>query len=183
MIESKIIVLDEPTSVLDPISRRKVHNLINMYKGAKTFILCTHIIDEVDGLCDEIAVMIDGCIHTIGSPSYLSNKFGQEWKFDLILTNKQPETMEIAEKFIEMNIKNAKLLIKHQSSIIYTVPSNEITLSELFAKLNILKNEQKVLQYYTCTSSTIENVFTKLVDESHKFITEEFNELSYDVGN
>lgn len=167
MLESKIIVLDEPTSVLDPISRRKVHHLINMYKGSKTFILCTHIIEEAESLCDEITIMIDGCIHTIGSPTYLSNKFGKEWKFDLILTNGDSTTINIVEEYINNNIKTAKQLIKHHSSIIYTVPSNGISIADLFTKLNVLKNEEHVLKYYTCTSSTIENVFTKLIDEAH----------------
>ncbi|EAX90217.1 ABC transporter family protein [Trichomonas vaginalis G3] len=74
----KTILLDEPTSSLDPIARHHMHELINQYKGERTFMLCTHLLDEAESLCDNISIMSSGCIFTVGTPQYLSNKFGTE---------------------------------------------------------------------------------------------------------
>ena len=56
------ILLDEPTSSMDPIARHHMHDLINSYKGQKTFMLCTHLLDEAETLCDNISIMVNGCI-------------------------------------------------------------------------------------------------------------------------
>jgi ABC-2 type transport system ATP-binding protein len=59
--EPKLLVLDEPTSGLDPLGRRLVHDLIleERRKGT-TILFCTHIISDVEALCDRVAVLVSG---------------------------------------------------------------------------------------------------------------------------
>lgn len=54
--ESKVIILDEPSSGLDPLNRRELWNLIKAYKTDRTIILTTHYMEEADTLSDRIAV-------------------------------------------------------------------------------------------------------------------------------
>lgn len=57
----KLLVLDEPTSGLDPLGRRLMRDLILAEKEKKTTILfCTHIIPDIEALCDRVAVVIGG---------------------------------------------------------------------------------------------------------------------------
>jgi len=55
--ESKIILLDEPSSGMDPTSRREMWELIKAYKKDKIIIITTHYMDEADELGDRIAIM------------------------------------------------------------------------------------------------------------------------------
>ena len=67
-----VLFLDEPTTGLDPQSRRNFWDLINLIKSrGKTVVLTTHYMDEAYTLCDEIAIMDRGRIIARGSPEEL----------------------------------------------------------------------------------------------------------------
>ena len=55
-----IIFFDEPTTGMDPVSRRNVWQLMQEMKRDKTIILTTHAMEEADALADRIAVVVDG---------------------------------------------------------------------------------------------------------------------------
>lgn len=68
----KIVFLDEPTTGLDPQSRRHMWDLINTIRGqGKTIIITTHYMDEAQKLCDRIAIMDNGKIITLDTPNNL----------------------------------------------------------------------------------------------------------------
>lgn len=56
----KVIFFDEPTTGMDPVSRRDVWLLMQSLKKSKTIILTTHSMEEADALADRIAVVVDG---------------------------------------------------------------------------------------------------------------------------
>jgi ABC-2 type transport system ATP-binding protein len=58
----EVMVLDEPTVGLDPRQILKIRNLIRSFRGERTVILSTHIIPEVEKLCDRIAIINEGRI-------------------------------------------------------------------------------------------------------------------------
>jgi ABC-type dipeptide/oligopeptide/nickel transport system ATPase component len=57
---SKIVMLDEPTSGMDALSRRKLWDMLKKNKAGKIIILTTHYMDEADILGDRIAIMAEG---------------------------------------------------------------------------------------------------------------------------
>ncbi|MCS7164395.1 MAG: ABC transporter ATP-binding protein [Thermodesulfovibrio sp.] len=72
-----IIILDEPTTGLDPRSRRQIWDKIEFLKhSGKTLILTTHYMEEAEKLCDRLAIMDKGKILVIDTPKNLSDKFG-----------------------------------------------------------------------------------------------------------
>lgn len=161
--DAHIILLDEPTSSLDPIARHKVHELINRYKGVKTFMLCTHLLDEAENLCDTISIMLNGCVYTIGSPQYLANKFGTEWKVDILLDNPSQGTQNNINDFITREIPMAYPTIIRPTSRIYSIPRKEISITELFKKLDAAQQNNIGIKYYTCSCSTLEKVFLEII--------------------
>lgn len=71
-----LIILDEPTTGLDPQARRKVWELIdNLKKSGKTIILTTHYMDEAEKLCDRVYIMDLGKILVEGKPEKLINDY------------------------------------------------------------------------------------------------------------
>jgi len=73
--DPEIVFLDEPTTGLDPQSRRRFWQLIEDIKAkGKTIVLTTHYMDEAELLCDELVIMDHGRIVDQGSPQRLLNK-------------------------------------------------------------------------------------------------------------
>lgn len=83
--DPKIIFLDEPTSGVDPITRRQFWTIIyaEAAKG-KTIFVTTHYMDEAE-YCDRITIMVDGKIAAIGSPSALKTEYNTNNISDIFL--------------------------------------------------------------------------------------------------
>ncbi|HTR96606.1 MAG TPA: ATP-binding cassette domain-containing protein [Candidatus Acidoferrales bacterium] len=71
--DPKVFILDEPTTGLDPQSRRVIWELLEglRSKGDLTILLCTHYMDEADRLCDRLAIVDHGRIAVLGTPREL----------------------------------------------------------------------------------------------------------------
>ncbi|MBX7219149.1 MAG: ABC transporter ATP-binding protein [Blastocatellia bacterium] len=70
--DPEVIVLDEPTTGLDPQTRRELYNLIEqLCSQNKTVLLTTHYIEEAEKLCDRVAVIDRGVIVALDSPAQL----------------------------------------------------------------------------------------------------------------
>ncbi|XP_063284422.1 retinal-specific phospholipid-transporting ATPase ABCA4 isoform X1 [Pelobates fuscus] len=82
--ESKVVVLDEPTSGVDPYSRRSIWDLLLKYRTGRTIILSTHHMDEADLLGDRIAILSQGKLYCSGSPLFLKNCFGTGFYLTLV---------------------------------------------------------------------------------------------------
>ena len=73
----ELMILDEPTTGLDPHSRRAVWEKLNQLKYKNTtLLLTTHYMEEAERLCDRVAIMDQGKIVTIGSPQDLMAEHG-----------------------------------------------------------------------------------------------------------
>uniref|UniRef100_A0A8D0FT69 ATP binding cassette subfamily A member 13 n=1 Tax=Strix occidentalis caurina TaxID=311401 RepID=A0A8D0FT69_STROC len=81
---SKTVVLDEPTSGVDPCSRRSIWDVLLKYKAGCTLIFTTHHLDEAEVLSDRIAILQRGQLRCCGSPSYLRETYGQGHSLTLI---------------------------------------------------------------------------------------------------
>ena len=74
--EPRIVFLDEPTSGVDPITRRQFWELIYEAAAAGTTVLVTtHYMDEAE-YCDRISIMVAGRIGAMGTPAELKQQFG-----------------------------------------------------------------------------------------------------------
>lgn len=75
----KVLILDEPTVGIDPQSRNRIFELINNLKEeGVTVIYSTHYMEEVEALCDHIAIIDHGKVMTQGSLTELLDRFGQK---------------------------------------------------------------------------------------------------------
>lgn len=72
----KIVILDEPSSGLDPDARRQIWTVLQKNRAGRTMLLTTHFMDEADLLGDRIAIMADGILKCCGSSLFLKNKYG-----------------------------------------------------------------------------------------------------------
>ena len=73
----KVVILDEPTSGMDPKARRQTWDLLQRHRIGRTIVLSTHFMDEADLLGDRIAIMANGVIRCCGTSLFLKNKYGK----------------------------------------------------------------------------------------------------------
>ena len=95
--EPEVLIMDEPTSGLDPNQIVEIRNLIKQLGRAKTVILSTHILSEVQATCDRVIIVNRGEIVADGTPAELQDKFhGSEI---IALELKAPVQNAMAEMF------------------------------------------------------------------------------------
>ncbi|CAL8402339.1 unnamed protein product [Gadus morhua 'NCC'] len=85
---AKVVILDEPTSGVDPYSRRSIWDLLLKYREGRTVILSTHHMDEADLLSDRVAIISRGRLHCCGSPLYLKTLLGTGFYLTLVRRQK-----------------------------------------------------------------------------------------------
>uniref|UniRef100_A0A8C3LPD6 P-type phospholipid transporter n=1 Tax=Chrysolophus pictus TaxID=9089 RepID=A0A8C3LPD6_CHRPC len=134
--EAKVVVLDEPTSGVDPYSRRSIWDLLLKYRSGRTIILSTHHMDEADILGDRIAIISQGKLFCSGSPVFLKNCFGSGFYLTLVRKVKNTRTgrtkksgflskrdlNELAE-VIHHHIPEAKLIENIGQELVYLLPN------------------------------------------------------------
>jgi len=72
----RFILLDEPSSGMDPTARKDTWDLIKSFRNDKIMILTTHYMDEAEALGDRIGIMSKGQLKVCGSSLFLKNKYG-----------------------------------------------------------------------------------------------------------
>jgi ABC-2 type transport system ATP-binding protein len=82
--EPELLFLDEPTTGLDPQSRRQLWDVIRAQKAlGRTVVVTTHYMDEAERLCDRVAVIDHGKVIALGTPAELIARVGGEHVIDL----------------------------------------------------------------------------------------------------
>ncbi|HSW58562.1 MAG TPA: ABC transporter ATP-binding protein [Dehalococcoidales bacterium] len=71
----KVLFMDEPTSALDPIGRREILELISRLKQTATIFMSTHILSDVERICDMVGIIDKGRLITVSEVSELQKKF------------------------------------------------------------------------------------------------------------
>uniref|UniRef100_A0A7N8X7R2 ATP-binding cassette, sub-family A (ABC1), member 4b n=1 Tax=Mastacembelus armatus TaxID=205130 RepID=A0A7N8X7R2_9TELE len=106
----KVVILDEPTSGVDPYSRRSIWDLLLKYRTGRTVILSTHHMDEADLLSDRIAIISKGQLHCCGSPLFLKNCFGVGFYLTLVRRMKDLRKREKLNLFLTQTLKRQYLI-------------------------------------------------------------------------
>jgi ABC-2 type transport system ATP-binding protein len=78
-----LLLLDEPTSALDPVGRRTVRTLLEELRSRGVSVLLnSHLLSEIELVCDRVAILLRGKVVTEGSPAELSRPKGVEVETD-----------------------------------------------------------------------------------------------------
>ena len=85
-----LLVWDEPTAGLDPTARRFTLDLINELSKTKTIVIATHILSDIDQICDHLGVMYEGKMIYAGSMLDLKKRLGCD-EFSLELAGEDSE--------------------------------------------------------------------------------------------
>ena len=180
--EPKFVLFDEPTSGMDPYSRRATWELLRKKKKGRVTILTTHFMEEAELLADRIAVLSSGALQCYGTNLFLKERFGLGYNLTLVidrattlLQNQSADSeLNVEERvtaitsFLESHISNVELLRKSARELIFRFPpGSESHFSNLFAELDENEDTRRHLGIggYGVSNTTLEEVFLRLADE------------------
>uniref|UniRef100_A0A8C7EXA6 ABC transporter domain-containing protein n=1 Tax=Neovison vison TaxID=452646 RepID=A0A8C7EXA6_NEOVI len=156
---SKVLMLDEPTSGMDALSRRAIWDLLQQHKSDRTVLLTTHFMDEADLLGDRVAIMAKGELQCCGSSMFLKRKYGGGYYMTLV---KKPHcnTEEIC-CLIYHHIPNAVLQSSKGEELNFILPKKDThRFASLFTQLEARQEELGVANFQVAVT-TMEEVFMR----------------------
>ncbi|KAG2519334.1 hypothetical protein BBO99_00005689 [Phytophthora kernoviae] len=170
---SKLVFLDEPTSGMDPYSRRFTWNLLQQSREDRVIVLTTHFMDEADILGDRIAILADGQLRCAGTSLFLKNRFGAGYNLTMIKASDGSCDVHLVEGFLKKYVPGAKCLSSSGSELVFQLPAVS---SEAFpSMLEQLDTDMQELgvQQYGISVTTLEEVFLRISqdrdeDERHE---------------
>ncbi len=148
----KVILFDEPTSALDPQGRHEVMKIIeDLKKEGRTIILSTHILNDVERVCDKVGLLVDGVIKVTGTIHDVLNQFKEDCYKVVCSKNdavKILDALKDNKSFKDVKVENGALEILYEKD-----GKKEIFSAIVNSGADIESISEKV--------STIEDIFLK----------------------
>lgn len=158
--DSKIVILDEPTSGMDTSSRRRLWEMLKDNKNGRIVILTTHYMDEADILGDRIGIMAEGKLKCCGSSLFLKNRYGVG--YNLVIAKKSRDPAPKIDDFIFNRIDGVKKLQEVSSEMTFQLPSQSSSqFKEFFNQFDNNLGELGI-NSYGVGITTLEEVFLKI---------------------
>ncbi|MBK7704966.1 MAG: ABC transporter ATP-binding protein [Acidobacteria bacterium] len=121
--EPEIVFLDEPMSGLDPIGRREIRELIAGLRNAGTTVfMSTHILSDIEALCDNVAILRRGKLAATGNLSDLLTSSGENQTFEIVVKGVpaeefQSRTNSISGSLCSLKANGASIQVLSESDI------------------------------------------------------------------
>ena len=150
--------LDEPTTGLDPQSRRQLWDIIRGFgHQGRTVLLTTHYMDEAERLCDRVAIVDQGRLIALGTPRELIASLGGEHVVEFTLADSPDQTRLDPDSLHDLPaVTSAR---PEDGQICLSVTEPHIALPALLARLEQLHRQ---LTSLTTRHASLEDVFVKL---------------------
>ncbi|MDQ3084383.1 MAG: ATP-binding cassette domain-containing protein, partial [Thermoproteota archaeon] len=156
--EMDLLFLDEPTVGLDPAARRMLLDYIkNQVKSGLTVFFTTHIMEEAEYLCDELAIINRGKIIAFDTPLGLKKKYGKE---NIILIQLKEKVSESILELITKVSPESQIVKDGENGVKITSIDSQNTLTKLIENFSI--KGFKIINV-SISSPSLEDVFLTMV--------------------
>jgi ABC-2 type transport system ATP-binding protein len=153
--DPELLFMDEPTTGLDPQSRRQLWDILRQFRAhGRTILLTTHYMDEAERLCDRVAVVDHGRVIALGSPTELIARLGGEHLIEFALVN---GAMPAEEKL--RGLATVISVRRDEEGYCLTVSAPHLALPAL---LEYLQSAGLGLARLTTRHASLEDVFVNL---------------------
>lgn len=171
------VFLDEPTTGLDPNTRRFVWDYIMELKKDRVVVLTTHSMEEADALCSRIGIMVNGELKTLGTPQQMKAAYGNGYRISLEIGGEVSEGNEgevtretnifeegggeisetIKEKYGAESVVFDRIA-SSSSNRVYEIKKSDLNLGEFFGFLEENREKFSLLDY-SINQSNLDQVF------------------------
>ena len=154
--DPQLLFLDEPTTGLDPASRRQLWDVIRAIRASgRTVMLTTHYMDEAERLCDRVAIVDHGKVIALDTPARLIAQLGGEHIIDFSLTEQSPPLADAA-----LSQLPSVRTVRHNAGMVsLAVDQPHVALPALLA---LQQQQGASLANLTTRHATLEDVFVAL---------------------
>ncbi|KAL7222981.1 hypothetical protein ACSBR1_024627 [Camellia fascicularis] len=174
--DPKLVILDEPTTGMDPITRRHVWDIIENAKKGRAVVLTTHSMEEADILSDRIGIMAKGRLRCIGTSIRLKSRFGTGFISNISFVGAANGTPVRGEDVPIVNHEPVKQFFKkhlnvvpkeeNKSFLTYVIPHDkEELLTNFFAELQDREREFGIADIQLGLT-TLEEVFLNIAQQA-----------------
>lgn len=163
--DPNLIFLDEPTTGIDPYSKRQLWTIINKTRNSgKSVILTSHSMEECEALCTRIAIMVAGEFKCLGSAQHLKNKFSKGYILTIKMEHENDTLLHDIQNRIHKMFPSAQLKEKYLDLLTFHITSDLLKWSEVFEKMSQMKAEISINDF-TITQMSLEQVFLHFTRE------------------
>ena len=161
MHDIELLFLDEPTVGLDPAARRKLLDFLReqVKNSGLTIFYTTHVLSEAEYLCDNIAIINNGKIIAVDSPSELKNRFGHEKTIKIHISTVSEKLKSKLSEISECQVK-----LEPEPTVIINSSNSEIVLMNI---LKILNETETKINDLSAIPTNLEEIFLKVVGDSN----------------
>lgn len=146
---SAVCCVDEVSSGIDPLSRRKVWDILLAERNSRTILLTTHFLDEADLLADQIAILSKGTLRAVGSPLELKDRLGAGYRIHVFNAREIKDAPEVEG-----------VTRKVSFDVISYIAQTSAAAAEVIRSL-----EAAGIHDYKYSGPTIEDVFLQVAEE------------------
>ncbi|KAF7078902.1 hypothetical protein CFC21_083251 [Triticum aestivum] len=162
--DPKVVYMDEPSSGLDPASRKDLWKAVKSAKQDRAIILTTHSMEEAEVLCDRIGIIADGTLQCIGNLRELKTKYGGSYVLTITTTAGEEAEEEVA-KLVQSISPAVSRVYRISGTQKFEMPKQEVRISAVFHVMESAKSRMTVLAW-GLADTTLEDVFIRVAKES-----------------
>nr|XP_009412921.1 PREDICTED: ABC transporter A family member 8-like [Musa acuminata subsp. malaccensis] len=160
--DTQVVLLDEPTTGLDPDSRNYLWHAIKLAKRDRAIILTTHLMDEAEFLCDRLAIIVNGRLRCVGSSSELKTRY--EGSYQLTISA-DPINKDIIEDMVTSLCSDAMKIYDVIGTQRFRLPKQVVRVQEIFKAIEVLKR-RVAIHAFEVTGTSMEDVFSNVVNHA-----------------
>lgn len=124
--EPKLLICDEPTSALDPVGRKEIIDVLVAAKEKTTILFSTHILSDVERICDKLALLHDGKIMLSGSMDEIRTSHKNKTDYDITISVKDLD---------KEKLQQLKQYLQEQAITVSGIQESEWNLEQLFMEV------------------------------------------------
>lgn len=157
-----VLLLDEPTTGLDPSTRNNIWNLVHSFANPeRAIVITTHMMLEADALSNRIAIMKKGKLKVIGSAQTLKDRFGEGYTLQLNLMHDNDADRDQALAFVKQQVHpDAYIIGKQGKTFKLKLPKEGLELTRVFSAMySPASKEQGRINQFLLSQATLEDIF------------------------
>lgn len=154
----KVLFMDEPTSALDPVGRREVLSLIEHLGNKTTVFMSTHILSDVERVCDEVGIIDKGKLVTVSNVSDIKKKYSTQ-TFEMEF--EEPASELLTKLLVMPWVLNAEIVKQDEKPVMQVKVNDEETAKREMPA--IVAASGFTLLRYELTMPSLEDIFVELV--------------------
>jgi len=162
--DPRVILLDEPTTGMDPVNRRYVWRFVEEFKKNRCILLTTHSMEEADALGDSIVIMSRGFVKAYGDSIHLKNKFGNGYRISVLVSS---ENIENFKAIASQMVPGIHLADDSAGALIYDLSYDQANYIPKFVKY-LDENPDQYVNSWGMSQTTLEEVFLNVIHDDSK---------------